>query len=43
MAVTDNYLKVSVEPGQPGNAWVAVKITEAGDTLRGKIVNKVIN
>jgi threonylcarbamoyladenosine tRNA methylthiotransferase MtaB len=41
--ITDNYLKVSVEPGQPGNAWVAVKITEAGDTLRGKIVNKVIN
>jgi len=41
--ITDNYLKVSIEPGQPGNAWVAVKITEAGDTLRGKIVNKAIN
>ena len=41
--ITDNYLKVSVESKQPGNEWVAVQITEAGNTLHGKIVNRTIN
>ncbi len=37
--VTDNYLKVDISPARPRNAWVTVRITAAGDTVRGDVVD----
>ena len=38
VALTDNYLKVRIPPGQPENARVTVRITSAGDTVEGLVV-----
>ena len=38
VALTDNYLRVRVPPGQPGNTRVTLRITSAGDTLEGQVV-----
>jgi threonylcarbamoyladenosine tRNA methylthiotransferase MtaB len=37
LVVTDNYMKVRIPPGRPRNEWVSVKVTAAGETLRGEI------
>jgi threonylcarbamoyladenosine tRNA methylthiotransferase MtaB len=37
LVVTDNYMKVRIPPGRPRNEWVRVKVTTAGETLRGEI------
>jgi threonylcarbamoyladenosine tRNA methylthiotransferase MtaB len=38
LVVTDNYLKVRIAPGPARNERVQVRLTEAGETLRGEIV-----
>ena len=38
VAVTGNYLKVRIPPGRTRNEWVIVRVTEAGETMRGEIV-----
>ena len=40
VALTDNYLKVRIPPGQPENARVTVRITSAGDTVEGLVVTE---
>ena len=37
LVVTDNYLKVRIPPGRARNEWVSVKVTAAGETMRGEI------
>jgi threonylcarbamoyladenosine tRNA methylthiotransferase MtaB len=37
LVVTDNYLKVRIPPGRIRNEWVRVKVTSAGETMRGEI------
>ena len=36
LVVTDNYLKVRIPPGRVRNECVTVKITSAGDPIRGE-------
>ena len=36
LVVTGNYLKVRIGPGRARNEWVMVKVTEAGETMRGE-------
>jgi threonylcarbamoyladenosine tRNA methylthiotransferase MtaB len=38
LVVTDNYLKVRIAPGQPRNARVVVRITEAAGAVNGVVV-----
>jgi threonylcarbamoyladenosine tRNA methylthiotransferase MtaB len=38
LVVTDNYLKVRIPAGQARNERVHVRIDEAGDTIRGSVV-----
>jgi threonylcarbamoyladenosine tRNA methylthiotransferase MtaB len=38
LAVTGNYLKVRIPPGQSRNEWVRVVVTESGAAMRGRIV-----
>ena len=38
VVLTDNYLKVRIPSGHPGNARVTVRITGAGDTVDGLVV-----
>jgi threonylcarbamoyladenosine tRNA methylthiotransferase MtaB len=37
VALTDNYLKVRIPEGTPRNTWVRVRITEAGEVIRGEL------
>jgi len=37
LVVTGNYLKVRIPPGRPRNDWVIVRVTQAGETMRGEI------
>jgi threonylcarbamoyladenosine tRNA methylthiotransferase MtaB len=37
VALTDNYLKVRIPEGTPRNAWVRVRITDAGEVIRGEL------
>jgi threonylcarbamoyladenosine tRNA methylthiotransferase MtaB len=37
LVVTGNYLKVRIPPGRPRNDWVTVRVTQAGETMRGEI------
>jgi threonylcarbamoyladenosine tRNA methylthiotransferase MtaB len=37
LVVTDNYLKVRIPPGRARNEYVRVKITSAGDPIRGEL------
>jgi threonylcarbamoyladenosine tRNA methylthiotransferase MtaB len=38
LVVTDNYLKVRIEPGRARNEWIQVRVTAAGEQLVGTIV-----
>ena len=38
LVVTDNYLKVRIEPGRARNEWIQVKVSVAGEQLTGEIV-----
>ncbi len=38
LVVTDNYLKVRIQPGLARNEWVNVAITGSGDSLVGLVV-----
>ena len=37
LVVTDNYLKVRIPPGRVRNEWVWIRITSAGDSIRGEL------
>jgi threonylcarbamoyladenosine tRNA methylthiotransferase MtaB len=39
LAVTGNYLKVRIPPGHERNEWIRVKVTAAGETMRGETVD----
>jgi hypothetical protein len=38
LAVTGNYLKVRIPPGQSRNEWVVVKVTGTAEVMRGELV-----
>ena len=38
LVVTGNYLKMSIPPGMKRNEWVPVRVTGAGDTMIGEII-----
>jgi threonylcarbamoyladenosine tRNA methylthiotransferase MtaB len=38
LAVTGNYLKVGIPPGHVRNEWIRVRITAAGETMRGEAI-----
>jgi threonylcarbamoyladenosine tRNA methylthiotransferase MtaB len=40
LAVTDNYLKVRIPPGHVRNEWIRLKLTAAGETMRGEVVEE---
>ena len=39
LAVTGNYLKVAIPPGKHRNEWVNLRISEAGPSMRGELVD----
>jgi threonylcarbamoyladenosine tRNA methylthiotransferase MtaB len=38
LAVTGNYLKVRIPPGHVRNEWIRVRVTDAGETMRGEAI-----
>ena len=38
LVLTDNYLRVRLAEERPGNEWVRVRITAAGETMAGEVV-----
>lgn len=38
LALTGNFLKVRIPPGQPRNEWLDVRLTRAAATLEGEVV-----
>jgi threonylcarbamoyladenosine tRNA methylthiotransferase MtaB len=38
LAVTGNYLKVRIPPGHARNEWLSIRVTAAGETMTGEIV-----
>jgi threonylcarbamoyladenosine tRNA methylthiotransferase MtaB len=39
LAVTDNYLKVRIPAGHVRNEWIRLRVTAAGETMRGEAVD----
>jgi threonylcarbamoyladenosine tRNA methylthiotransferase MtaB len=39
LAVTGNYLKVRIAAGHARNEWIGVRITDAGESMRGEAVD----
>jgi threonylcarbamoyladenosine tRNA methylthiotransferase MtaB len=39
LAVTGNYLKVKIPAGHVRNEWIGLKVTGAGETMRGEVVD----
>ena len=39
LAVTGNYLKVRIPAGHVRNEWIRLKVTGAGETMRGEVVD----
>jgi threonylcarbamoyladenosine tRNA methylthiotransferase MtaB len=39
LVVTDNYLKLRIDPGRSRNEWIQVRVNVVGDQLRGVAVN----
>jgi threonylcarbamoyladenosine tRNA methylthiotransferase MtaB len=42
LAVTGNYLKVRIPPGRARNEWVSARITAAGATMAGEVVERSV-
>jgi hypothetical protein len=40
LAVTGNYLKVRIPPGQPRNEWVTVELASANGVLSGVVLDR---